>query len=95
MLQQDKQSIPVSPHNIIMENRKNLTISGIREIDSFNEQIIEATTEMGTLTIKGENLRINKLSKETKEAAIEGRIISLVYGEPKRKQGSIFKGLFK
>lgn len=96
MIQQDKQSTAFSPHNIIMENRKKLTISGIRDIDSFNEQLIEAITEMGTLIIKGENLHINKLSKETKEVAIEGKILSLVYGEPKHKSGSsLFKGLFK
>ncbi len=96
MIQQDKQTSPASPHNIIMENRKKLTISGIRDINSFNEQLIEAITEMGSLIIKGENLHINKLNKETKEVAIEGKISSLIYEEPKHKSGaSLFKGLFR
>ncbi len=96
MIQQERNTLPTSPHNIIMENRKKLTISGIREIESFNEQTIEAITDMGALIIKGENLHINKLNKETKEIAIEGKISSLIYAEPKRKSGnSLFKGLFK
>ena len=96
MLQQEKVTQPIIPHNVIMENRKKLTITGIREIDSFNEQLIEAVTEMGALTIKGENLHINKLNKETKEAVIDGKISSFSYSEQKRKSGaSLFKGLFK
>ena len=96
MIQQDKQSTTFFPHNIIIENRKKLIISGIRDIDSYNEQIIDLFTEMGYLVIKGENLHINKLDKQTKEIAIEGKISSLIYQEPKNKStSSIFKGLFK
>ncbi len=95
MIQQDKQTVH-TPHNIIMENRKKLTISGVRDIDSFNEQLIEAVTEMGALSIKGEGLHINKLNKDSKEISIEGRITSLIYCEPKHKSsGTLFKGLFK
>lgn len=93
---QQKESIQTSPHNIIMENRKKLSANGVIEINSFNEQLIEAVTEMGMLIIKGEGLHINKLNKDSKEMDIEGKISALVYQQKSDKSnGSIFKNLFR
>ena len=93
MTNQERQS---TPHNIVMENRKKLSISGVIEIESFNEQMIEAITEMGMLIIRGEGLHINKLSKDTKDVCVDGKIASLVYQQKNNKaSGSVFKRLFK
>ena len=48
--------------NLILENRNKLSISGVRDVLSFDDQVIIMETELGLLTIKGENLKINKLS---------------------------------
>lgn len=83
-------------HNVIMENRKALTISGVNDIDSFDERIIVLFTELGELTVKGHNLHINRMSVETGELVMEGEIASLQYGEGERRAPSnMLARLFK
>lgn len=82
-------------HNIILESRKKLSLTGVSDIDSFNEGCIVAITEMGTLTIKGSELHIGKLNVEQGDLCVDGQIDSLVYGDVVKKQGSLFKSLFK
>ena len=59
--------------NLILENREKLSISGVSDVLSFDDQIIIIETDLGLLTIKGENIRINKLSIDTSEVIIEGK----------------------
>ena len=58
--------------NIVLENREKLSISGVLDVLSFDDQIVIVETELGLLTIKGENLKINKLSIDTEEVIVEG-----------------------
>ena len=83
--------------NIILENREKLTISGVLDVLSFDDQIVILETELGLLSIKGENLKINKLSIDTGDIIVEGDIINLGYSEKDidRKNGSIFGKIFK
>ena len=65
--------------NIVLENREKLSISGVLDVLSFDDQIVILETELGLLTVKGENLRINKLSLDTTEVVINGEIYNLGY----------------
>ena len=65
--------------NIILENREKLNISGVLDVLSFDDQIIILETELGLLTIKGENLKINKLNIDTSDVTLDGMISSLSY----------------
>ncbi len=67
--------------NIILENRGKLSISGVIDVLSFDDQVIILETDLGLLTVKGENLRINKLSIDTSEVIVEGDISALVYSD--------------
>ena len=83
--------------NIILENRNKLNISGVIDVLSFDDQIIIIETELGLLTVKGDDLRINKLSIDTAEVIIEGNIVSLTYSEKnidKKNEGFLGK-IFK
>lgn len=83
-------------HNIIMENRKLLTISGITDVDNFDEKEILLYTNQGELTISGKNLHINSMSVETGDIIIEGDIWSLCYGDRDRKNPvSMISKLFR
>lgn len=75
-------------HNVIMENRKTLTISGVTDVDSFDERCISLYTQMGELVIKGRELHINSVSVETGDMSIEGDIWALCYGD-KDKSGAL------
>ena len=76
-------------HNVILENRKKLTLSGIADVDSFDEESITLFTDTGTLSVRGSSLHINKLSVETGEVMIEGEIDALLYadGENSKTRG--------
>ena len=83
--------------NLILENRNRLNISGVLDVLSFDDQIIIVETELGMLTVKGDNLRINKLSIDTSEVIVEGEVISLIYSNKDLdKKGESFLGkIFK
>lgn len=83
--------------NIVLENRKKLSLSGIRDVLSFDDQIVILETDLGMLTIKGEDLRINKLSIDTTEVKIDGKINSLNYSEKqdRKTNGNLLGKIFK
>lgn len=82
------------PHNLSLEERKNLTVSGVTDIGSYDEQTVIAITELGELTIKGEGLHIIRMSVDTAELTVEGEISSLAYSEI-QPSGGFFSRLFK
>ena len=83
--------------NIVLENREKLSISGVLDVFSFDDQIVILETELGLLTIKGENLRINKLSLDTTEVVINGEIYNLGYTENNsdKKSSGLLNKIFK
>ncbi len=87
---------PAIGHNIIMEDRRRLTVSGVSDIDSFDEQAVVIFTSMGELTVKGQDLHINRLSLEVGELLVEGDIDALVYSQREVKtQGGFFSRVFR
>ena len=84
--------------NLILENRQKLSISGVVDVLSFDDQVVIVETELGLLTVKGENLRINKLGIDTSEVIVEGEISSLNYSDAKgtdKGKSSIISKIFK
>lgn len=82
--------------NTILENRNKLSVSGVKDVLSFDDQVIVMETELGLLTVKGENLKINKLSIDTSEVVVEGEISSLSYSEQSKvKQEGLLSKIFK
>lgn len=83
--------------NIILENREKLSISGVLDVLSFDDQIVILETELGLLTVKGDNLRINKLSLDTADVIIDGEIYNLGYSEKdtNQKTGGLFNKIFR
>ncbi len=84
--------------NLILENRGKLSISGVLDVLSFDDQVVILETELGLLTVKGENIRINKLSIDTSEVIVEGDISSLTYSDKeseKAKASSFMSKIFK
>lgn len=83
-------------HNIIVEGRRKISISGVEEIISFNDEEIILATTMGVLKIEGSELHINKLSVETGETIISGISEKLEYLEKQNeKSEGFFTRLFK
>lgn len=83
--------------NLILENREKLNVSGVLDVLSFDDQVVMIDTELGLLTVKGEDIRINKLSLDTAEVIVEGEISSLSYSQNKQEKGAgtILSKIFK
>ncbi len=83
------------PHNLILEDRKSLMVTGVSDVDSFDEQTVVIYTDMGELTLKGSGLHIERLNLETGELHVSGNIFALVYSEERERPGGFFGRLFK
>lgn len=80
-----------------LENRKRLTLSGVVEVVSFNEDQIILNTSLGTLNIKGEGLKMNKLDVQNGDVIINGIVNSCIYvnKENKKEKERLLSKLFK
>ena len=97
MEKREETKIENSKSNLLLENRKKLTLSGVVEVMSFDEEKIELTTKLGNLIIKGEDLKMNKLDVQNGDVIIAGSIASMVYSGKniKKNKESLLSKLFK
>ncbi len=82
------------PHTLCLHDRHSLSVSGVRDVDSFDEETVIVYTDLGELTIKGVGLHINRLNIETGDISLDGKIDALSYAEP-RVKGGVFGKLFR
>lgn len=82
-------------HSIILEDRRTLNFTGVKDVLGLEEQKVVLVTESGELTIKGSELHINDFSSDTGDLSLEGNIDSLVYSENRKPEGGFFSRLFK
>lgn len=80
------------PHLLTLDNRKELNISGVTEVESFDDTSVVLHTACGILMIRGENLQLKTLSIDGGQVAVRGTVISLAYEEP--KPAGLFARLF-
>lgn len=68
-----------APHTLVIEDRKRLSVSGVTDVESFDEETVALATELGELIIHGYDLHINRIDVESGDLSLEGEIISLTY----------------
>lgn len=88
----------IRPHSLLMQDRSSVSLTGVREMISFDEEQVLMDTDMGLLTIKGKDLHISRLTVEKGEVDIEGSVDSVIYSsnESYRKAGqSLIGRLFR
>ena len=88
----------IRPHRLMMQNRSALSITGIRDVVSFDENQVILDTDMGLLTMKAKDLHVSRLTLEKGEVDVDGTVDSLVYSsnEAYRRSGeSLFSRLFR
>ncbi len=85
---------PALPHKLTLDQRKNLTVTGVTEVVSFDETAVIARTQQGTLVVQGKDLQLKTLLPEGGQVAVEGHISALLYEEP-RSAGSFWRRLIE
>ena len=83
------------PHSLILKDRAQLTLSGVTDVDSFDETAVIAYTDYGELTIAGTGLHISSLNIDKGELSIDGRISSLTYIDQQPNKGGFFSKVFR
>ena len=83
------------PHNLILKDRAELTLSGVTDVDSFDETTIIAYTDYGELTVTGNNLHISSLDIDKGEMSVDGTINWLVYVNQGQKATGFFSKVFR
>lgn len=96
----DKDFSPARDHEIHVVNREHITIRGVLNVESFDDQEIVLDTEYGALTVRGEDLHISKLDVEDGDFAVEGLVHGFQYSSNPRARGKrggrgFLSGLFR
>lgn len=81
-------------HDLIMKNRDNLEISGVYDVEGFDEKEINCFTDFGQLIIRGERLHVENMDTSSGQMKITGQVSALIYTAEKRHSSFVSK-LFK
>ena len=90
----DFTGVPAAGHRLELVGRERLTVSGVEDVERFDENGIVMSTSAGVLLVTGEDLHIGKLSLDGGELHVDGRIDSVAYEEGGREQGGFLRRLF-
>ena len=90
----DFTGVPAAGHRLELVSRERLTVSGVEDVERFDENGIVMSTAAGVLVVTGEDLHIGKLSLDGGELHVDGRIDSVAYEEGGREQGGFLRRLF-
>ena len=79
-------------HRLILEDRQHLSLTGVTEVDSFDESVVELRTNRGLLSIRGEGLQLKGLNEQSGQVRVEGTVTALIY-EQARPEGGFLRRL--
>lgn len=93
---EEKKINKITNQNLILENREKLSVTGVIDIHSFDDELVLAQTDLGIITIKGDDLKMNKLNLENNELIVEGQISAIAYSDVvSSKKSGFMNKLFK
>lgn len=92
-MDRDEKTKITTPHQLILQNRNLAELSGVSDVDSFDENVVIAYTSMGELTLRGQNLHVQRLDVESGSLTVSGHIDSLQYSDTAK--GGFFSRLLR
>ncbi len=81
--------------NVIIENRKRLNISGVRDVSSFDDETVLLDTALGKMTVKGEGLHIESFNTTTGDLTATGKFHAVVYMSDAKTSGGFLSRLLR
>ena len=81
------------PHKLTLNERKQLTMTGVSEVVIFEETAVVLQTALGNLVIQGQELKLKTLSPEGGQVTVDGQISALIYEEP--REGGLWQRLWR
>jgi len=95
MAYDDRASLSSLPHRVLLDGREHLSVTGVEDVESFDESTVVLQTAGGLLILRGSALHIDKLSIEGGELSVTGRLDSLVYEDGSGGREGFFSRLFR
>lgn len=93
MAYDEKAKSPAKVHTLTLDERSRLTVTGVDDVESFDETVIVMNTQKGDLIVRGSGLHIGKISLDVGELRVEGLISELSY-EERAEHGGFWSRLF-
>ena len=87
-------NLSAAVHRLELAGREHLTVTGVEDVERFDETGIVMSTSAGALVVTGEDLHIGKLSLDGGELHVDGRIDSVTYEDDRQSGGGFFSRLF-
>lgn len=91
----EKNMLGAPKHRIVMEGRRSLSLTGVTDIDSFDEQMVAVFTDVGELIARGSGLHISRIDVDSGELSLDGEIDSLEYTDNVAARGGFWSRLFR
>ena len=91
----DKRPMPEAPHSLSLEDRRRLLVSGVTDVESFNEQEVIMGTSLGVLSVRGQDLHMEKLSVDSGDVVVTGSIEAMEYEDAPVRSEGFFARLFR
>ncbi len=83
------------PHQIILSDRRTLTVTGVTDIDTFDDTAVVLKTSLGILTINGMALQVKHANVETGDLSVEGTIDTIAYAPTPAPKGHWLRRMFR
>ena len=83
-----------NPHKLVLESRNRLTMTGVTEVESFDEELVVLHTVRGILVIRGKELHLQLLTLDTGQVHVDGCVDSLTYEDTVAQKGGFLARLF-
>ena len=87
MAYEENERVPAKLHSLQLEGREKLSLSGVEDVTGFDESLIVLSTAQGELSIRGEQLHIERIDLQLGSLEVRGHIQDLSYEEPARSGG--------
>jgi len=83
----------VGPHRLALEDRQHLSLTGVTDVDSFDETLVLLKTNRGMMSVRGEGLQLKNLNLEGGEVRVDGTISAIVYEASGHEGGGFLRRL--
>ena len=94
-LSMQQQTAAAIRHTLNLTGRERAVITGVSDVDCFNEQLVVLLTDAGQMTVTGEGLHVENLNLKDGQLVIEGEIASIEYSGRPRREGGVLSRLFR
>lgn len=83
----ERTDLPTLPQKLTLDDRRQLSVTGVQDIESFDESAVVLHTSRGILLVRGQELHLRQLSVDGGQIAVEGIIDALIYEETRKEGG--------